>query len=242
MHVKGVRTALQSLMLYPLIFGIPSCRLLFMDKQRRVTVERAIGREIGRRREAAKITQSEVAMYARQLFLPWTRATIAAIELGRKELTLAELAVMLLVLKEAGISSTRLSLGDLIPPDDRPVHLWPGVQLSLRDARTLLLGGDDTREIRPVNVGVDIRDFQACDPTEQKAAATLRVPPRAIVDAAYDLWDHSLSRERLQRLQGSSAASGATERRLQALKGHVTRQLLDELRPRLKKSKRRKPR
>jgi hypothetical protein len=213
-----------------------------MDSQRRATVERAIGREIGRRREEAEISQSGVAMCARQFGLPWTRATIAAIELGRKELTLGELLLMPLILKEAGVSRAPLSLGDLIPTDDRPVEVWPGLQLSLPDARTLLTGGAETREIRPVNVGVDIRDLQACDTAEQKAASTLRVPARAIVDAAYALWDQSLSMERRQRLQRSSAAPGATERRRQALKGHITRELLDELRPRLKKSKRRSTR
>jgi hypothetical protein len=210
-----------------------------MDSQRRATVERAIGREIGRRREEAEISQSDVAMYAREIGLPWTRATIAAIELGRKQLSVGELLLMPLILKKARVTRELVALWDLIPAEDRRVEVWPGLELSLPDARTLLAGGAETREIRPVNVGVDIRDLQARDTAEQKAAATLRVPARAIVDAAYDLWDQSLSMERLQRLQRSSAASGATERRRQALKGHITRELLNELRPRLKKSKRR---
>jgi transcriptional regulator with XRE-family HTH domain len=211
--------------------------LLFMD-----TIERVIGQEVRRRREAAGVGQSVVAMYARQFGVAWTRATVAAIELGRKQLRQGELALMALFLEGAGVTDHRLSLDDLIPEDDRPVELAPGVRMPLRAARALLLGGGEQRAtIRPILDGVDFRDLQACDTSEQRAALALRVRPRAVVDAAYRRWDHSLSMELLRRLQDSSAATTTTDpRRLQAIKGHITRELLDELRPLLKAATKKK--
>jgi len=220
--------------MHPLTYGVPSSMLLFMPE----TVEQVIGQEIRRLREAAGVGQSAVAMYARQIHLPWTRATVAAIELGRKQLRLGELAVIPLVLHLAGVTDRCLLLVDLIPADDRLVDIWPGVRLPLRNARTRLLIGDD-KDIRPTaaDPADNLRDVQACGDAEQKAALTLRVTPRAAVDAAYELWGHSLSMERLLRLRADAAAATATPSRLRALMGHVTRELLDELRPVLKRAK-----
>lgn len=46
------------------------------------------------RREAAGLTQDRVTTAARGLGLNWTRATVAAIEIGRRELSLAEFVTL----------------------------------------------------------------------------------------------------------------------------------------------------
>ena len=82
------------------------------------TLERTIGQEIRRRREAAHVSQETLAIAARNAGLPWTRATVAAIELGRKQLTLGELVPILRTLLMPGsvIRRSRSPICSLTPP------------------------------------------------------------------------------------------------------------------------------
>jgi transcriptional regulator with XRE-family HTH domain len=227
------------------------------------TVEQAIGQEIRRRREAAGVGQSALAAAARQYGLPWTRATVAAIELGRKQLPLGEMATLSLalseVLSEEGAGGRSLDLSDLIPTDERRVSAGPGLELPLRIVRSLLLPGEDDRRLdraqgprEPIKVDVDRRALEAAGDAEQKAAMALRVSPEALVKAAHDQWGRSLTaqRDRLVSIRTDPMlrADPAEEhrpgwpRRLQAIRGHVTRELLGELRPVLKGAGTRKKR
>ena len=223
------------------------------------TIEQVIGQEIRRLREAAGVGQSVLAAAARQYGLPWTRALVAAVELGRKRLTLGELALVPLVLAEADVTGGRvLNLADLIPADQRSVTVGPGLEMPLTIARAMLLGDDD-RLLGPspklVDVGVDRRAVEAAGDAEQKAALALGVSPESVVKAAHQRWGRSLTAERDRRVvayttasEGSSFTIGVTTpewpRRLQAIRGHVTRALLDELQTPLKAAakKRRKTR
>jgi len=212
------------------------------------TVEQAIGQEIHRRREAAGVSQSRLAAAARQYGLPWTRATVAAIELGRKRLPLGELATLSLALSEAlgeeGAGGQPLKLSDLIPTDDRLVSAGPGLELPLRTVRRLLLPGEEERRLggargsmEPKKVDVDDRAVEAAGDVEQKAAGALRVSPEVLVEAAHRRWGRSLTAQRDDlvslRTQPAETRSPGWPRRLQAIRGHVTRELLEELRPRL---------
>jgi transcriptional regulator with XRE-family HTH domain len=218
------------------------------------TIEQAIGQEIRRRREAAGIGQSALAAAARQYGLPWTRALVAAVELGRKRLTLGELALMPIVLAEAVTGGLVLSLRDLIPDDDRLVAVGPGLELPLRVARPLLLGDDDTSSTARAlllggddsewtselkEVGAESRAVEAAGDAEQKAALALRISPEFLVDAAHQRWGRGLTAERDRRVEAytrpmlkldpSEAERPEWPRRLQAIKGHITRELLKEL-------------
>jgi len=223
------------------------------------TIEQAIGREIRRLREAAGVGQSVLAAAARQYGLPWTRAMIAAVELGRKRLSLGELALMPLVLVEANITGgIVLSLGDLIPTDptdQRSVDAGPGLQLPLRIARGLLLGDPAAAAEVPTlseaaaiagaahrliaTITAATRAIEAAGDAEQKAALALRVSPDEVVEAAHRLWGCSLTarRDRLVAMRTDpmltrdpeEARSPEWPRRLQAIRGHVTRDLLKEL-------------
>jgi transcriptional regulator with XRE-family HTH domain len=83
-------------------------------------------------------------------------------------------------------------------------------------------------KMTPEEVMLITRD--AARDTEQKAAANLDVPTLAIAIAARKSWGRSLTEERDWRV--SEKASGSmTPRTVQALRGHITRELLGELRP-----------
>jgi hypothetical protein len=70
---------------------------------------------------------------------------------------------------------------------------------------------------------------------EQKAARKLGVHPAAVALAAQRQWGQSLTAERDKRVLERSP--GESPRRIQAIRGHVTRTLLGELRPLLQGAK-----
>ena len=73
----------------------------------------------------------------------------------------------------------------------------------------------------------------AAGEAERKAARKLGVPPQVVSVAAYARWGRSLTEERDRRVAAQTVApqttGGIKPRTLQALRGHVTRALLDEL-------------
>ena len=70
---------------------------------------------------------------------------------------------------------------------------------------------------------------EAAGEAEQKAARKLGVHPAAVALAAHRRWGQSLTAERDQRVLGRSP--GESPRRIQAIRGHVTRLLIAELDP-----------
>jgi hypothetical protein len=72
--------------------------------------------------------------------------------------------------------------------------------------------------------------------TERKAARALHVDdPAEVAVAALKLWGRSLTQERDARVV-DAAAPDASPRTLQALRGHVTRHLLEEIEPIVRKA------
>jgi ribosomal protein L31E len=70
-----------------------------------------------------------------------------------------------------------------------------------------------------------------------EAAERIEVSVRVIDQAAEKLWGRSLNDEHVARVKGRVPAKGASPRSVDAVRGHVTRQLLAELREELKKKK-----
>ncbi len=119
-----------------------------------------LGRVIsGRLRELrAGVPQETVAAEARQLGLDWSRATVADIELGRRQLSIGELLLLPEIFGRAGVwardyrvhqhadgSEERLEVGkhpvglaDLIPNDDRPILLAGSTRTSAQSLHALL--------------------------------------------------------------------------------------------------------
>jgi len=69
---------------------------------------------------------------------------------------------------------------------------------------------------------------EAENEAEQKAAKKLRASPVGLVLRAYNAWGRGFTAERDRRVF-EHAKGQIAPRRLQALRGHVTRQLLKEL-------------
>jgi len=86
--------------------------------------------------------------------------------------------------------------------------------------------------------------LDAANEAERKAASVLGVPALAVALAAHRRWEWSLTAEREHRLAGRFPGLGVVEispRKLQAVRGHLTRELLDELRPVLEGATEKKP-
>jgi hypothetical protein len=71
---------------------------------------------------------------------------------------------------------------------------------------------------------------------ERKAARKLVVSPDAVLRAAVNRWGHGLADERDRRI--GARAETLSPRSLQAVRGRVTRALVSELRPVIKRRRR----
>lgn len=238
-----------------------------------------IGAELRTLREAGQLRQEQLAAEARRFGLAWTRATVAAIELGRRQLSIGELLLLPEILGRAG-AGWGLDVSDLFPDDDRPVRVAGAITAPARTIRARFADSDESAderaarltatEFRPPPQGAppalprpwlmevlrvkrleDVPErfwrevsFEATGDAERKAAAGLRVPPLALALAARRRWGRSLIMERDRKvanatdpalkLDPEAARDPAWPRRLQAIRGHITRELLEELRPMLK--------
>jgi transcriptional regulator with XRE-family HTH domain len=192
------------------------------------TLEQAIGAEVKRRREADGARQEQLAAAARKYGLKWSQATIAAVELGRRKLSLGELAFLPLILSEAlgdtDAGGQLFSIAELIPDAAQDVDVAPGLRLPLSTVR-MLLSGQAAADPAPPRQALAL---EASGDPERKAARKLGVPARAVVLAARKLWGHGLAEERERRL---GALEQLPRRRLQARRGGITRRLVRELEP-----------
>jgi hypothetical protein len=210
-----------------------------------VTLEEAIGAELRRRREAAQgVTQEAVAAQAQAYGLAWTQATLAAIELGRRQLSVGEFAMLPLILNSAGLTGGRaLGLWELLPDTDEDIDLTGAgeVGVPVRIVRGLFQPPAQAAAPSPA---VPKRRRPGIGEAERKAARQFSVTPATIMRAARTLWGMTLTQRRdllvskrtdpMLRLDPAEARTPGWSRRLQAIRGHVTRELLEQLRPRLK--------
>jgi transcriptional regulator with XRE-family HTH domain len=239
-----------------------------------------VGRELRILREAGGIRQDQLAAEARRLGLTWTKATVAAIELGRRQLSLGEFWLLPLILGRVG-AGWGYDHSDLIPDDDRPVLVAGGTVAPARVVRAGFAApssANTAAEIKtpsppkssapPVSFTLPRAWFlemlkslklgndwyatstwqgialEAAGDAEHKAATSLGVPPLALSLAARRVWGRSLTAERDRKVVNATAPALARDpdatadpewpRRLQAIRGHVTRELLAELRLLLK--------
>jgi transcriptional regulator with XRE-family HTH domain len=241
-----------------------------------------IGRELKTLREAGGLRQEQLAAEARRFGLSWTRATVAAIELGRRQLSIGELLLLPELLGRAG-AGWGYDVSDLIPADDRPVLVAgvitaPASAVRARfadtdedsDERGARLTAAEFKPPRPHEASAAVTlprawlldvlrvkrledvperfwaqvGLEAAGDAERKAAASIGVPPLALALAARRRWGQSLTAERDRKVANATkpairmdpdvARDSQWRRRLQAIRGHVTRELLDELRALLK--------
>lgn len=174
-----------------------------------------IGLRIQEARETKGLTQEEVAVIVRmQGFTTWSRSSIAALETGRRDLSVSELLVMPWVMAALG---QPCSLEELLDAD---------VSLRLNDDVTVL----------PHRVSQVIRkpeprtDGFAFTDAERRLAWKLEVWPAIIVGQSRKLWDgRRLAEERDRRLAQVEGSDELDKNSRQAKRGHITRELIAEL-------------
>jgi hypothetical protein len=207
-------------------------------------------------RQRQGLRQEDAATKARAYGLSsWIRGTVAQAEVGARRFALEE--VLLLAL------AYETSLAELVAGDaNELVELTPDARLSVGALRALLSGnGEHVRELPAEAVDVPVRrgtvprrvsrfpDVLAeaerfgigdrsqlagaadVSDAERHAGRKLGTTPERITIAALRLWGRTLTAERDHRLSEQAADLSARSR--QALRGHITRDLMTELRAEL---------
>jgi transcriptional regulator with XRE-family HTH domain len=220
------------------------------------TYQDVLGANLRRLRQERELRQDDLAARARGVGLSWTQQTVAAIEGGRRALSVGELLLLQSVLE---MSLTELLPELLAADEDADVE---GAVLSPDGLMALAAGTDESRlllhALWPEEYGggrigavMERRDRQLFDryrvsindapqvtaaehgDAERKAARQLNVRPLEVAVASWSLWGHSLTDERDTRLGEQNGEGDARARR-----GHITRQLLDELQAHIKDNRR----
>lgn len=218
-----------------------------MPDVRSETLTSAVARGLRALREDAGASADKLARAARRHGLPWTRNSVAALEGGRRGLPADEL--LLLPTVASTLLGRRVGWAELFEQAElvelgghrlRPHEL---VEL-LHEAPSLLLQqklGTDVSGDRDAGAAAVVE--AAKGDAERKVAAALQLAQAAPLDvtaedvarAALEAFGRSLTDERETRLEARLETDGgeATPRRRQAVRGRLTRQLVDELRPAL---------
>jgi transcriptional regulator with XRE-family HTH domain len=190
-----------------------------------------VGRLLRERREHLGLRLDDVADRMREWGADgWTRATVQGLEAGRRRLDLSDLWLVCVAYE--------LSLVDLLrsgDPEARVMVGGSGHHRSLRFIRQAVDGealfGSDEQEARGalLKKGIERARADARDETLRRVARSLGIDPMVAATRARFLWRRSLSRERDARV-AALAEPDTPARSLQALRGHVTRTLVSELR------------
>jgi transcriptional regulator with XRE-family HTH domain len=184
-------------------------------------------------REHLGLRQEDAAKRLRELGLAsWLRGTVAQVEVGARRLTLQEFFALAIMYET---TPAALIGGE----DEDLVALTTTTAICAGDLRSLLSGQVITADrLRP---GTSIGSTRAAvgravaggstgsdiGEAERYVARRLGVTVEHVNDAALARWGRSLSEERDRRV--AEPAEGASPRQLQALRGHVTRELLADL-------------
>jgi hypothetical protein len=222
------------------------------------TLARYLGGRLRACRETRRLRQDEVATCARRWGLDWTQATVATIEAGSRQLSAEELLLLPWIAAhqdpesiargtDAPIELTQILSGG----PDHLVVLTPTVTAHVGVIRAVFggqardsdrvdgfsLGGGRLRVSEAVQAWwprmphvlvLAAHADQRAD-AERKAARRLRTNPLAVAVLARKRWGRSLTEERERRVADRTAA-GAGSEALRARRGHVTRELIEELR------------
>lgn len=185
-------------------------------------------------RDTHGVTAEDVAAHARAHGLSWQRSTVASIEIGRRGLSVEEFVLLPAILTGA----LRQSGGwdaDRFLPIEVLLRKLPNIKMNER----LTLPGDALQRVMdggPLVVLLDETLVLAASAraaeTERHAARVLDVEPGAVLIAAIRIWGHGLTEERDRRAaeqQPDDEARGSRRTR----RGHITRQLIEELRTEL---------
>lgn len=212
----------------------------------------ALGHRLRQVREERQKTAAEVASMSRFVGLNLDRATVIRIELGQRQVSVADLLLLaslygkavaellptepVQLSEAAGATPQQLRAALTAPPAgwDLP-RLHQAFRRGLDKARTgVVRYSKRFPGAAPFTVMEAAADARSeVDQTVKDAARRLNVSPEQVRIAARHLWDRTLTDERDRRV---AALGGATTARAkQARRGHITRALLAELAPEVEK-------
>ena len=172
-------------------------------------------------RKRAGVTQDEVALEASRLGVRWTRATVAAIETGRRNVDLHEFLLLPLLATAFPLDQQEdLDASFFLGGYGRLLHAPSPAEREAHELTALALSVYD-------RANADLQ-AEAQGQAERHAAQVLGVSPYDVPRLARELWGQSLTDERDSRVVKVTAPD-APARSLQAHRGHVTRELLAEM-------------
>jgi transcriptional regulator with XRE-family HTH domain len=218
-------------------------------------LHQVLGRRLRALRTAAGRLQEDVAAAARTWGFDWQRGTVAMIEGGRRRVTAEEFLALPQIARDAGLDGLRID--DLVIGGSSAVWVILNPFTALDTALPLdtayqgglvPTGADDqasdppeAREIRRLwprllpehrqsKAEVLRIALESHGDAETKAARTLGVSPVAVAMVAQRRWHQSLTALRDALAAGREGIGSIDPRKLQARRGHITRQLVGELR------------
>lgn len=198
-----------------------------------------VGEAVHRIRTGAGLRAEDVAAAARRYGLKWNQSRVSGLETGRKALGIEEIALLPQLLNEAigrnAEIKTPVTLADLIPADAQ-IKLSRGVATTGATLRGILAAVADAG-IPPLP-GPDVIAVTSTDDTAARSLVLRGVLPagdrprgeraRIVAHASREIWGRSLAEER-DRIIAERIGEGEDPDRTRALRGRVTRRLVDEL-------------
>jgi transcriptional regulator with XRE-family HTH domain len=176
------------------------------DRRTPASIDEVIAANIKLARERNGWSQADVVRRAALVGFPWSRSTVADIEIARRSVSAEELIAL--------PSIVGVELSDLLRWDGDVVigeWIYPGKTLVkiIRD--------------RSLRVEPSAAETRPPDETEEVAARALGIDRERVIELSLKRWGHRLVDERDKRLSPSPGVD--TSRR----RGRITRKLIQEL-------------
>lgn len=189
------------------------------------TLDQYLAERIREIKEGRQWRQHDLAASARSFGFAWKSDTVAALEGGTRKLAVGEFSYLTLILQVD-------SWTEIFSTDDT-ILIAPDLAVKARDYGRFL--ASKTRRPAPqFNVDRVQRKLAAKAESELKAARRLAVTPEKLTAAAWKLWHRSLTHERERLFTEATKDKDVSPRESQALRGHITRQLISQLKEELK--------
>lgn len=219
------------------------------------TLPQLIGDNLRRvREENEEESHDETAHGVQDYGLPWTRKVVAAVEAGQRSVDLVELLLLSLRYDKDIAWWVTVGGGQVLP--NVIVELSDAVRVPQEVLHSALAGDSDytwrnfhrwdTPSRRRLNESNSLEEWILSRPSpgpsvlddpvviaatgvaEQKAARTLGISAYEVSELAHACWGQSLTRERDARA-ADELPKDTPRRTRQAIRGHVTRELIAEL-------------
>jgi transcriptional regulator with XRE-family HTH domain len=188
-----------------------------------------VGERMREIRQAHGGLQSDIVAAAKVHGLRWARSTVSTLENGGRGFTVEELLLLPLIMSDA--LAADVTLHDLLPHGS--VRLSEEITLDEGAMRALLqgkaLGKRYVDEDGRIAQGQLVARFLRSDEEDRRAAVRLGITPERVRAVSLRLWGQPLLDERNDRAEQHGTEESSIRSR-QAIRGHTTRGLLDELR------------